>query len=78
MDILSNIAVVAALGFAAMTFYVSQKRLRRNEQIKIISDIEKDFAKIEEKLIEVSNEDKRTRRLLDLQYLNVWEWLPVL
>ncbi len=59
MEIGSNLAVVGAFIFAGITFVFSYGRSRRNEQVKIISDIEKDFAKIEEKMIEVLQDDKK-------------------
>jgi hypothetical protein len=78
LDIASNFAVVGAFIFTGVTFFILFRRQRKSEQIKIVSEIEREFFEVENATLKIfSLEDPQQKKLeireRDLQYLNIWE-----
>ena len=77
LDLTGTIIVAGALVVSIVTFYVTFKRGKKAEQMKIAHDIMRDFSEAEDKILNTSHESNKWK-LRHLQYLNVSEWLSFL
>ena len=94
MDFWANVAVVGAFIFTGITFWVTFKRNRKDEELKTVWQVSDRISESEEALMNeleemkntpVSKEDLKTRtynfeqiRKLVIDHFNNWEWFALL
>ena len=79
-DTLSKFAIVGGFIFTGITFFITRKRLKHSEQIKMAHDISKELANAENETLKVPNDIscQTQKKYRHIQYLNVWEWFAFL
>jgi hypothetical protein len=80
LDTASKFAVLGGFIFTGFTFWITRKRLKHLEQIKMAHDISKELKETENEALKIPSDfayqdQKRPRHI---QYLNVWEWFAFL
>ena len=81
LDTLSKFAILGGFIFTGVTFFVTSKRLKHSEQIKMAHDISKEITEAENAVLSIPSEQfayEDIKRKRHLQYLNVWEWFAFL